>query len=207
MIRSISARVNRRAIVARFKKIIRASEKEIVEIHRRMAASSSYCEYGAGGTTLLACETGIPRVVSIETSLPFCEEIVRRHNLCRYIETGRLTLRHSDIGETKEWGFPVEEPSQSQVERYLSWPAAIPDLDLALVDGRYRVAVAAAIYLASHAETIVMIHDYADRPHYHVVEAFLESVRIVDSLAIFQKRVGARREAARLMDEYSEVQN
>jgi hypothetical protein len=191
--------------LSRLNQLIRASPPEIAEFRNRMALSQSYLEYGAGGTTLLACEMHVARIVSIETSLSFRTEIIDKYGLQPFMDSGRLAIHHANLGATGEWGFPLRAPQRSQVEEYLAWPARIADFDLALIDGRYRIAAAASLYLAAKDGATIMIHDYANRPAYHVIEAFLDRIKAVDTLAIFAPRPEAEHEAKRILNEYLHV--
>lgn len=183
---------------------IHATAAEIDEIARRMRESSCYLEYGSGGTTLLACELGVQSITSIDTDLAFCTQLIEKYSLRSYIDTGRLALRHVNIGKTGNWGYPLSTPPERQIHNYISWPSKIDGIDLILIDGRYRVAVAAAAALAITSNTVIMFHDYFDRPQYGLVEEFLAPVGRVERLAVFRKIEGAEEKArAILRDKFS----
>ena len=171
-----------------------------------MQDSSFYLEYGSGGTTLLACEIGVQSITSVDTDLTFCTQLIERYKLRKYIDTGRLALRHVNIGPTGNWGYPISRPKDRQIHNYISWPKKVDAIDLILIDGRYRVAVAAAAALTVSTETVIMIHDYFIRPQYSVVEQFLVLVGRVEQLAIFRKLEGAEEKArAILRDKFAQA--
>jgi hypothetical protein len=60
-----------------------------------------------------------------------------------------------------------------------------------LVDGRFRVACAlhAIDYLDNNG--ILLVHDYTNRPQYHVIEQFYRKIGGVETLAVFQKGGGS----------------
>ncbi|MDI4663230.1 hypothetical protein K9U40_02575 [Xanthobacter autotrophicus] len=184
-----------------FSDAVHASPAEIEAIAKRMSASHRYIEYGSGGSTALAFECGIQTVFSIETDLSFCENIIEKYALRKYIDVGRLNIRHINIGRTTAWGFPLLKPSERQVREYLSWPSRSGDFDLALIDGRYRIAAAAACYIASPSATF-MIHDYTSRPQYRIVEEFLEKSIVIEELAVFSGRADQFDRATEILESF-----
>ncbi len=50
------------------------------------------------------------------------------------------------------------------------------DVDLVLIDGRFRVACALKCFLHVGSDCVVAFDDYLDRPHYHVVGQFYETI-------------------------------
>ena len=134
--------------------------------------SSSYLEWGTGGTTLLASwlaiHTGRPKVVdSIDSSEAWFASLRSRHPLIRDAEAaGKLKFHLGDIGKSKKWGVPKrwhtrnatlrERQSRSYVE---SIPASGCCYDLFLVDGRFREACALYALRLMHAESMLIVHD------------------------------------------------
>lgn len=173
------------ASAADFHGKVTATAAEIDVLYRYMEQAERYLEYGAGGTTRMACEAGVQNVFSVETSLEFCKSIIETRDLQIYISTGRLTLVHANMGKTGSWGKPIS-PKLNQIRFYLSLPSKFGNCDLVLIDGRYRVAAAAASSLALAPGGVIMIHDYFSRPNYHVVERFLTPIERRDTLAVFR---------------------
>lgn len=177
-----------------------ATPDEIGEIHKRMLSARKYIEFGAGGTTSMACEAGVQSVTSIETSLDFCAHIVEKYALRPYLDTGRLRLHHFSIGDTKDWGYPIEPPSERVLRDYQGLALMAAGADLALVDGRYRVSSAAALFDVLEDDSILMVHDYFSRPKYHVLESIYSTVKGVGDLVVF-KKIPERRERAKELQE------
>ncbi len=164
---------------------ISMTRAEVNLFYKNIQDKNRYFEVGLGGTTKLACDAGVQNVVSVETDLDNCTKMLDRHRLRRYLDTKRLELRHINIGETKALGYPVHPPSFAQRE-LLVGQAIGTRFEVALLDGRYRVACAAAAYLAMTGGSLVMIHDYTSRPHYHVVEQIFEIIDQVDELVVMR---------------------
>ena len=181
---------------------IEGSLAEIEALKARFSLATDYLEFGAGGSTVLACRMGVQTVTSIETNLNFCSDLIHRFSLRSYIDTGRLHLRHAHVGPTGPWGFPTETPADRQIENYVSWPSKMKSADLILIDGRFRVAVAADCALSHGADTTIMIHDYFDRPQYRPVEEFLTLRERVDTLAVFSVREDRRDIAGQIRQQY-----
>lgn len=108
-----------------------------------------------------------------------------------------------EIGETGFWGYP-----QNDAKKHL-WPAYSLSLfqsekpNLCLIDGRFWVACALVCALEMQKDNLILIHDYATRPHYRVVEDYLEQVTIVETLAFFRvRRRLSKEKALRLLKTY-----
>lgn len=181
---------------------IEGSQAEIEALKARLSRANDYLEFGAGGSTVLACRMGVQTVTSIETDLDFCGDLIHRFSLRTYIDTGRLHLKHVHVGPTGPWGVPIETPADRLIENYVSWPSKMKSADLILIDGRFRVAVAADCALSHGTDTTIMIHDYFDRPQYRPVEEFLALRERVDSLAIFSICEDRREVAGRIRQQY-----
>ncbi|WP_237356525.1 hypothetical protein [Xanthobacter sp. YC-JY1] len=179
-----------------------ATPAEISEIANYLKDCDHYLEFGAGGTTPLACHSGAQRITSIETDLNFCTDIIKKYSLRKFIDTGRLHLRHAFVGPTGKWGFPLNRPTDRQIENYISWPTKESSADLILIDGRFRVSVAADAAISCRDDATIMIHDYFDRPQYSVVEEFLQLDRRIDSLAIFHPMADKRDVALQRRKDY-----
>jgi hypothetical protein len=186
----------------RMRSALVASPAEIDKLLELMEQSRRYFEYGAGGSTAMACVCGVQRITSVETSVDFCASIIDRHRLRKYIDTGRLRLRHVDIGDTVQWGFPKAPPADHRIEAYLAEVEDSGDADLMLIDGRYRVAAAASAYLAAGRDTTIVIHDYTSRAYYHRVREFLELVESVEELAVFRPVPGKSEVATAIRREF-----
>jgi hypothetical protein len=162
---------------------------EVVDfITGRLRRSRCYLEYGAGRTSLLAVELGVPDVISVESDASFLEEVVRS---ARAIDSAtNLHPVHADIGATGAWGAPTDRSA------FAAWPgyaqaghARAAELglqpDFVLVDGRFRVACLLATILSTPPGTEVLIDDYAGRSHYHAVEACAGTPQMVHRAALF----------------------
>ena len=79
---------------------------------------------------------------------------------------------------------------------------------MVLVDGRFRVSCALRLLTKEHVldkDTVVMIHDYYDREHYHVIEQFFDPLPQYDTdvLGVFKMKEDIDTEALAIaVEEY-----
>ena len=139
-----------------------------------LKSSSSYLEWGTGGSTVLASwwalRSSLPpplKMDAIDSSEGWFERLRSRHTLVREAEAaGKLTFHLGDIGKTVAWGRPSmwdtrnatvrARQSRSYVE---SIPASGCCYDLFLVDGRFREACALYALRLMHTESMLIVHD------------------------------------------------
>jgi hypothetical protein len=166
---------------------------ELESLHARIDAARHYLEFGAGASTIYACESSGPESIdSVESSPEFVRErLVPNRAVARALESGRLALHVIDLGETKRWGKPKGSA------RWRSWPdysggvfATKRRHDTILVDGRFRVACALNAVLHAPDDCTILIHDFWNRPRYHVLLDFLEETGRADTLGEFRKKPG-----------------
>ena len=134
---------------------------------------------------MLADRLGI-RTISVESD-PFYAKAVR-HGLS---ERSSVTFITPKMGLTKEWGWPIFN-AQVKGERYVNAPfetqqRGVPDF--VLIDGRYRVACALSAARRAYEGSItavIMVDDYLERPHYHVLNQILGAEELAGRSAIFK---------------------
>jgi hypothetical protein len=155
-------------------------------------------EFGCGGSTVIACLAGVPRIISVDSDKLWLETVQSAPEIAKFIDS--VCLLHANIGEIREWGYPVGAVTHEQAENYHSavWslfgqtkPRAV-----VLVDGRFRIACAIRSLMSTAPGSLVCFHDYLPRQGYHVVEEILEPMDRVDDMAIFQTPEELRLEPA-----------
>jgi len=144
-----------------------------------MLRAKSYLEFGTGGSTVLAAECGIRRIVSVDSDPAWLRRIGER--IAHERATLDIELIHCNLGRTGDWGMPLDR----DLERVATWPqyflqpwqrflSCNETPDLILVDGRFRVACVLYSLLhlhLAHAKfpqrtTRIAVHDFSDRPYY-----------------------------------------
>ncbi|TFH86683.1 tetratricopeptide repeat protein [Billgrantia azerbaijanica] len=152
---------------------------------RSLESARNYFEFGSGGSTVWAVEEGLT-AYGVESDRQWVSGLKEKlGEFCKVVAV--------DIGPTREWGYPV---SMENSDRFGSYSREIFNhshgFDLILVDGRFRVActIAAIQHIlangADPGKARIFIHDFWNRPHYHVVLEFLEVVERSESAGIFK---------------------
>lgn len=157
----------------------RALFKESLQAARR------YFEFGSGGSTVWAVNQGLT-VFGVESDDQWVNGLKGKLG-------ERCQVKAVDIGPTREWGYPV---SLDNAELFADYSKEIlnhkGEFDLILVDGRFRVAcvMAAIQHILMQADdpeaARIFVHDFWNRPNYHVVLEFLETVKRSESAGVFK---------------------
>jgi hypothetical protein len=153
-----------------------------------LSKASSYTEFGAGGSTVLAASLISGPIVSTDSSTEWLERVAAECAGPGYKSKPQLVL--ADIGPIREWGNPADESCRN---RWPLYPLSIwsvkhaANADLFLVDGRFRIACFLEILLRCRADARIAFHDYRDRPGYHIVEKFANVVNSAGTLFVFER--------------------
>jgi len=179
------------------------TECEIACYERLLAGSSYVIEYGCGGSTILAVSARVRRIVSVEADPNWLAKLRQEPEIIEAEASRRLTFKFVDIGPVGNWSYPTDDSQRKQWPRYpaAAWRRTFRDRllrakpDLVLIDGRFRVAC--AVETATHAArgTVVVIHDFCNRPQYAIVGEFLEEADRIDKMALFRAPGGLSRRA------------
>jgi hypothetical protein len=148
---------------------------------KELKKSKLYLEFGSGCSTLYAAKIK-KEFISIETDINF-------FNFMR-LKLNNPGLRYFDIGTTYIYSIPYffnkkkifnySESIFKELETKKKYP------DLILIDGRYRVLISlqAHIFMSKIKKKIkIIIDDYPQRYHYHVLEKFFK-IRIIGNFGI-----------------------
>lgn len=163
-------------------------------------------EYGSGGSTALAAELPGKTVFSVESDAVWLE--MMRSWFASAPPAADVVLHHSDIGPTKEWGYPADWRSFYRWPGYASSVWERSDFrhpDVVLIDGRFRVACFLTLAAQINRSVHVLFDDYTDRPEYHRVERIQKPYDVVGRMARFwlePQRMSATRRAERILSGY-----
>jgi hypothetical protein len=150
----------------------------------RAAASGAarMLEFGCGGSTALLLDAGRGCLLSVDSDADWLARVAR-HN-----PGTRLAQHHADLGPCGEWGWPLLKPEPVVAWRYWGAPwLAMPEADLVLVDGRYRVACALAAHGRLAPSGHLAMHDFWPRHAYRdALAPFFEVVGSAGTLALLR---------------------
>jgi len=164
--------------------------------------ATSYFEFGMGGSTVWANDTpSIVKIVCVESSVEWLEKVVNHCKSTKII----TNLINYPVGN---FGYPLTilkklQASEAEKQLWESYSKTINKTneiyDLVLVDGRFRVASALSTYANLNDEGFLLVHDYANRAQYHIIEKFFEKIEEVENLVCLRKKVTS---GAKLTAEY-----
>ena len=144
--------------------------------------ASIYGEYGCGHSTIWISNNTQIKIISVDSSKIWIEKI---KGIVK--EQQEIMFQWIDCGELEEWGRPKTYEKRENFQNYINaiwqYPSFKPDL--ILIDGRFRVACLLASLLNSNPGTKIIFDDYFDRPHYHVVEEFIQPIDKCGRQALF----------------------
>ena len=173
------------------------TENEITLLKSYLYKSKSYLEFGAGGTTLLADSIeSIECVTSIESDEKFINFLKEKTKKTEFI--------HANIGKIGEWGYPEDKNPNKIWFNYPNSISKVGHFDAVLIDGRFRVACCLKVIL-KEPNSVVMIHDYTNRPEYHVLNNFLNIIERVDTLIVATIKKIEKSEVEDLIETYKYI--
>ena len=164
-------------------------EAEAAHLRAAYEDAQAILEYGSGGSTVLASEMPGKRVWSVESDAAWAEMMRGWLDANPPAQGTQVEVIWADIGPTKEWGHPQ---NKSEYLRFPRYPLGVWDRgditpDLVLVDGRFRTGCALASAIHTKRPLRLLFDDYAPRPHYHRIEAFIGAPRrMIGRMAEFE---------------------
>lgn len=146
----------------------------------------NYLEFGSGGSTLLAARLIAGEVMSVESSPGWRMRVLAQGVLRGLTE---FRIHWGNVGPVGDWGYPQTRGVSGVPYFDAPWLQGelkfLAGLDTCLVDGRFRVACAIATVLRCSSLRTLLVDDYADREHYHVLSDLLGKPRLRGRLAEF----------------------
>ena len=185
---------------------IAMTQAEIKLFVDHLQRAKNYLEFGSGGSTVKAAQIISGNIYTTDSSTEWLENVLA--NAGGNID--RIHTEYVDIGQTKEWGYPVNEDNSGNFNSYSTsiWSKInASEIDLFLIDGRFRVACFAECIKHARPDATFLFHDYISRPQYHVVETIAKLMRSVDDLAVFTASGAPIEMVAELADRYRFIPN
>lgn len=158
-------------------------------LEARLGEAHCLLAYGAGGSSMTAARLKVGTIISVDSDADFLAATAAalRAASCQSV----LISHHADIGPTKEWGNPATRSKVHLWPQYSSgiWARIarerLPQPDLVLIDGRFRVACLLVTALMAQPGTRILFDDYFDRPGYHRVETWMKPIGRAGRMAEF----------------------
>ena len=155
-----------------------------------LSASNTLVEYGVGGSTLMALnQQSVATLISVESDRAWADQMLGVSVVANAVARDVAKIIHVDIGTVGAWGKPIGHDKIDQWPKYAAAPwEHIDCADLVFVDGQFRVACIMESVLRAQYHTLIAVHDFWNRPQYHVVLPFLEWHHSCDTLGVFRAR-------------------
>ncbi|MDR2892511.1 MAG: hypothetical protein LBV80_05440 [Deltaproteobacteria bacterium] len=172
------------------------SVDEISLLRKFTPKGGNVLEFGSGGSTQLFFECGAKYLCSVDSDPDWLKKLTGNPEVRVYYKHGRWTPIHANIGPVGRWGAPAEPvPTSDWLNYTVNCWDIIPeiDYDFALIDGRFRVASVCQVLLRC-GDLPIAVHDFWERPWYHVVLPYLKLLERVDSLGVFRPAPGLNRQ-------------
>ena len=161
------------------------TEKERLFFTLLLKKSKKYLEFGMGGSTLLAYITpNINKIISIDSDYNWIQKIKNFKNL-KNEEGKRIILNYINIGKVTKWGFPISKNLNISNYSKQIFKKFENDYDFVFIDGIARVACALQIILNCKPDIKILIHDFNNRPNYHILYKYLDIIYAIDTFALF----------------------
>lgn len=164
------------------------SEAELELFEKSLPPGARALEFGSGGSTLHFFQRGAASLVSVESDRAFLEGLAQSSAL-----RGKNWLPiHAAIGPTRDWGRPASaEPEIAWLNYHQSSWALMParNFDFILIDGRFRVAcLCQSLLRCENDDPFILMHDFWNRPHYHVVLDYCDAAGRADSSVLLRRK-------------------
>ncbi|MEB8389343.1 hypothetical protein OO012_19170 [Rhodobacteraceae bacterium KMM 6894] len=162
---------------------------EAAHVASAYADANVILEYGSGGSTVLASELPGKTVFSVESDQAWAEMMRGWFAQNPPVAGSYVDVIWADVGETGEWGKPV---NTREWRRYPEYPLKVWQLpefrqpDVVLVDGRFRPGCAMAAAFLTKRPITLLVDDYKRRKGYHAIEEFLGTPHLIGRMAEFQ---------------------
>ncbi|MDB4720525.1 hypothetical protein OAF65_02310 [Verrucomicrobiales bacterium] len=144
--------------------------------YEEIITAKNYLEYGCGQSTYaVSRQLNIKNGYSVDTSnewLQLCENS---------INDPRFSYIHIDLGNLGGYGKPISYLRRDYFKEYIHANHKVAEIDLVLIDGRFRVASFFSCYLNLNKGAKIIFDDYTDRPFYHIVEEFVGAPEKINS--------------------------
>ncbi|OHT14810.1 hypothetical protein TRFO_14735 [Tritrichomonas foetus] len=165
--------------------------------YRYLDKARRFFEFGSGGSTYQAAKRGI-FIYSVESDVKWHQKIQNDFG-GNYKNIVFLTV---DLHSDGNWGTPGPDTTINDWVKYSRAYKREYHCDTFLIDGRFRVACALNIFTEIDDDTIVIIHDFFNRPKYHVILDFYDIVEKGTVTVVLRKKQGIQPPSRELLDKY-----
>lgn len=156
--------------------------------------AENYFEYGSGGSTYQALiRDNIKSIYSVESDIDWYNKV---NNTNLNHELKNFNYIYNDMNtKPNNWGYPGKNATTEQKVNYSNqFNMSLDDdskknIDLILIDGRFRVACCLKLYNNISMDCLIAFDDFLNRKYYHVVLNFFEIIdKTGNKMVILKKK-------------------
>lgn len=169
------------------------SGEEVDLFVRTVRGAKVYAEWGSGGSTELAPFLVTSIAYSVEHAVPWCKSMLKKGSIQVATFLERLQFHCLDVGApVQAFGNLKNKADFYKMKPYIEFIDEIAEdhIDVVLIDGRFRSAV--GLYLLTSpkisTETVVLVHDFKQRPNYHVLLSHYDVIESKASLSALRMK-------------------
>lgn len=169
---------------------LRMTDAEASFFSECLETAKVYLEFGAGGSTILACHHKISAIVSVETDGSWVQKLKGDDVVAVAVAQRRLQFLHIDVGPVSDWGYPSTDAKIRHWPQYYTGPylQLEHEYDLILIDGRFRVPCLLTAAMFASEDCGVLVHDYGFRHIYTIAEKYFDTETNDGTLFLLRRR-------------------
>jgi hypothetical protein len=100
------------------------------------------------------------------------------------------------------WSYPGKKSDINDWKKYFQAYKKEYDADVILIDGRFKVATAMDIFNKIRDDTIILLHEYFNRPSYFILENYYNYIYHWNSLYAFVKKKNIKNIPMEIQEKY-----
>jgi hypothetical protein len=166
---------------------------EIVCLQRWIPKRGQALEFGMGGSSRFFFENGIGTLWSVESDPAWLAVVLQDPFLDYFRRKDRFVPWLAEIGAVipNGLGYPAAPPHPDWLRYHQGIWGLLPSpdiLDFVLIDGRFRLACACQTLLRCPQKPLIVIHDFSDRPAYHPILDFVETLETAERTVVVRQK-------------------
>lgn len=170
--------------------------------YKYLAGAKNYLEYGSGGSTFQASQLNLRSIISVESDVGWHMQLLTQIKRKEHIQFKLVDLK----SKPNTWGRPGPDSTQKEWRTYSDVVRTLDadtQLDLVLIDGRFRVACCLKCFEVVSSECRIVFDDFLTRPYYHVILEFYDIVeKTADECLVVLKKKDVSPPPAELIARY-----
>jgi len=139
--------------------------------YKYLDKATYYLEYGIGGSTYQASlRKNIKHIISVENDILWINKIEPLLE-----KTSNITIKYIEMNiKSNSWGYPNNNNLPIILSKYSSIiytldPSFLQNIDMILIDGRFRVACCLKCFNVINNNCNILFDDFLNRPEYHII--------------------------------------